>query len=303
MLYKFLYQISFYCVLVLAACDGSAKVGEMNTITSFFDWQGHRGCRGLMPENTIPAFLHTLEYDKVSTLELDVVISRDGRVVVSHEPWMSEEICSSPTGEKMDEKRGIFSMRLDEVQAYDCGNKPHPRFPGQQKMTIRKPALEQVFAAVRTYCEEKGKDLPKYNIELKYLPEWEQDSLVPTIADFTGAVLNVISQAEMNSLVNLQCFHPPMLAYIRQQAPEMELAYLDEFPEQGSIRAKMDSMGFVPEIYSPYYLHLTEEHVNTAHNLGMIVIPWTINETADMEEVMALGVEGIITDYPDRIPR
>ncbi|MEL6141550.1 MAG: glycerophosphodiester phosphodiesterase family protein [Bacteroidota bacterium] len=270
--------------------------------TQVFDWQGHRGCRGLMPENTVPAFLHALEYKEITTLELDVVVSQDGRVVVSHEPWMSEEICTSPTGEEIDEKRSILAMRLDEVQAYDCGNKLHPRFPEQQKMTIRKPTLDQVFAAVEDYCKSNGKVLPHFNIELKYLPEWEQEGFVPSIQDFTGAVLDLISQVGLDSLVNLQCFHPPMLAYIHEQAPDMVLAYLDEFPEQGSISAKMDSMGFIPEIYSPYFLHLTADHVATAHKLGMKVIPWTINETTDMQQVVALGVDGIITDYPDRIP-
>ncbi len=142
-----------FIVFIATAC--SPKTADMQ---QKFDWQGHRGCRGLLPENTIPAFVHALEYPAITTLELDVVTSRHGDVVVSHEPWVNPVICLSPDGEPLSQeeegpKAGFFRMRLDEIQAYDCGSLPHPRFPEQQQMPIRKPTLSQVFTAVTDYCK------------------------------------------------------------------------------------------------------------------------------------------------------
>lgn len=273
---------------------------------SVIDYQGHRGARGLYPENTIPSFLHALEYPKVQTLEMDVVLTKDGTVVVSHDPWMHAQICISPTGEKLnpaDSARiSILSLRIDEVQAYDCGSLVHPRFPEQKKMVVRKPRMAQVFAAVERYCAENNRSLPDYNIEIKYLPEWETANFVADIKTNVEAVLADVKKAGLSKRVTIQCFHPPVLAELRNQAPEIRLAYLDEFPQKGNVKQKMEALGFVPPIYSPYYLPLTKEVVGQCHELGMQVTPWTVNETEDMKRLLEMGVNGIITDYPNRIP-
>lgn len=273
---------------------------------STIDYQGHRGARGLFPENTLPAFLHALEYPAIQTLELDVVLTKEDIVVVSHEPWMSAEICLSPTGQELDHadsaRISIRQLRIDEVQAYDCGTLPHPRFPQQRKMAIKKPRLAQVFAAVEAYCHENERSMPDYNIEIKYLPEWEEKGFTADILTNVEAVLNDVKEAGLENRVTIQCFHPPVLAELHQQNPNIRLAYLDEFPEQSSVSEKMTALGFTPPIYSPYYLPLTQATINECHELGMAVVPWTVNETKDMKRLVEMGVDGIITDYPDRIP-
>lgn len=290
---------------------GSALLGLLLCLLSCnqmpqIDFQGHRGARGLYPENTIPAFLHALQYSAVTTLELDVVLTKEDIVVVSHEPWMSAEICLSPTGEELDHadsaRISIRQLRIDEVQAYDCGTLPHPRFPEQRKMTGKKPRLAQVFAAVEHFCRDNNRTAPAYNIEIKYLPEWQAQGFVADIKTNVEAVLNEVVRAQLTDRVTIQCFHPPVLAELRKQNPAVRLAYLDEFPEKGSVKEKMDRLGFVPPIYSPYYLPLTQEVVDLSHALGMTVIPWTVNETEEMQRLLEMGVEGIITDYPNRIP-
>ena len=271
-------------------------------MSATIDWQGHRGARGLLPENTVPAFLRALSYPEVTTLELDVVISADDRVIVSHEPWMSPEICSAPDGSELPagEKERVNIRRLTTAQiaTYDCGQRAHPRFPDQAKRPAVKPTLLQVFAAVDSFCLATGRPTPRYNIELKYEPELDP-VFVPNRVDFARLVLADVAAWGKPEAVTLQCFDPPMLAEIRRQNPDIELAYLDEFP--GEIKAKTDALGFVPPIYSPYEIHTDSSLVAEARAVGMRVVPWTVNTVERMREMMALGVDGIITDYPNLI--
>ncbi|PHI20226.1 glycerophosphodiester phosphodiesterase [Lewinellaceae bacterium SD302] len=275
-------------------------------MSTSIDYQGHRGARGLYPENTIPAFLHALEYPAISTLEMDVVLTKDGTVLVSHDPWLVAELCTTAGGNRLDPadsaRISILSLRIDEAQSYDCGNLPHPRFPEQRKMFGKKPRLAQVFEAVESYCRENDRELPRYNIEIKYLPEWEAQGFVASMRTNIEAVLAVVNKAELADRTTIQCFHPPVLQLIHEQQPDLHLAYLDEFPEKGELAAKMDALGFIPPAYSPWHEPLSQSVIDQAHELGMTVVPWTVNETARMEELVEMGVDGVITDYPNRVP-
>ena len=265
-----------------------------------FDWQGHRGARGLLPENTIPAFLRALSYPEVVTLELDVVISRDDRVIVSHDPWFKSSICRHADGSAITDTIGLRDLTAAEIATYDCGQQQAPGFPEQQSRPAAKPTLAAVFAAVDRFCMQQGRPLPRFNIELKYQSHWEPH-LVPGRESFVALVLRDLADWGHPELVNLQCFDPPTLAVIRAQAPEITLAYLDEEP--GDVATKMRALGFVPQIYSPWERGLSEAIIREAQELGMRVVPWTVNEVERMRELRALGVNGIITDYPDRISR
>ena len=262
-----------------------------------FDWQGHRGARGLLPENTIPAFLRALSYPEVITLELDVVVSADDRVIVSHDPFMEPEICSLPNGGDIVDTVSLRTLTVEEIAAYDCGQRPHPRFPEQQLRPASKPTLASVFAAVDRFCVQQARALPRFNIELKYQIDWEP-AMVPDRHTFARLVLKDIADWGHPDRVNLQCFDPPMLTVLHELDASIPLAYLDETP--GQVGRKMEALGFIPEIYSPWENGLTQAIVSEAHSLGMRVIPWTVNEVSRMNELIALGVDGIITDYPDR---
>ncbi len=312
MIKKCLYCLLLSCLLI--ACGGKAPGTEVamdaaeqiKTKTmrlNSFDWQGHRGCRGLLPENSVAGFLHALSFEAVQTLELDVVISADGQVIVSHEPWMNPQICLNADGHSLaaDSKISILSLPAAALADYDCGSLGHPRFPAQRPMPVYKPTLAAVFEAVTAFCVTEKRPLPHFNIELKYLPEWEAAGLVPSIASFCDAVLREVAAFGAPDLINLQCFHPPVLAHLHTLAPSLSLAYLDEFPQQGLLAEKLDALGFTPPIYSPYHQPLTAAMVEVAQQAGMRVIPWTVNEVADLQRIQALGVAGIITDYPDRI--
>ncbi len=267
------------------------------------DWQGHRGARGLAPENTIPAFLLALEYQQVKTLELDVVISADQQIIVSHEPWFSASICAHPDGRPVSEEEekqlNIYQMKLADIQAFDCGRRGHPDYPEQRPMSAIKPTLEEVIKTVEARATDLERDLPFYNIEIKSRPEW--DSLyTPPPTVFANLVLSEVKRLGIQERTTVQSFDTRTLQVLHQLDSTQVLAYLIGNPH--TFAANMDTLGFTPDIYSPYYLLVSDNLLQSVHEQDMLLIPWTVNDTATMRGLVELGVDGIITDYPNRIP-
>ena len=268
------------------------------------DVQGHRGCRGLLPENTIPAFLHAVDLG-VTTLELDVTMSGDGKVVVSHEAILNPEICLSPKGKriKSDEVFNLYQMPYAEIAKCDCGSLGNPRFSEQQKIFATKPLLADVLQAVKAHCRKKKLPLPNFNVEIKS----QADKVFlyhPPISVFADSVLAVLDRGLEVDQFNIQSFDVLTLQYVHATRPEITLAYLVEdngFRTPQQIDEELTQLGFTPAIYSCYYLMLNGETVTYLHDKGMLVIPWTVNKPEDMQAMLNLGVDGIITDYPNRL--
>lgn len=266
-----------------------------------FDWQGHRGCRGLMPENSIPAFKKALDLG-VTTLELDVVISKDKQVVVSHEPFFSAGICLDANGQeipKADEKKyNIYQYTYEQIKSFDCGSKGNKSFPEQQKVKVHKPLLSEVFTEMEKYRKEKNLPQFSYNIEIKSEPEG--DSVFhPAPAQFSDLVYKVIEKHTSWERITLQSFDFRVLQYWHQKYPKVKLAAL--VANTKSLESNLKDLGFTPQIYSPYFMMLlSKESVEKIHKAGMLVIPWTVNEEGTMKKLKTWGVDGIITDYPDR---
>jgi glycerophosphoryl diester phosphodiesterase len=267
-----------------------------------FDWQGHRGARGLLPENSIPAFKKALDLG-VGTIELDVVISKDKQVVVSHEPFFSSSICLQPNGEeisKNEEKQyNIYQYTYSQIKDFDCGSKGNARFPEQQKMKVAKPLLSEVFTILEKYGQEKNLPVFSYNIEIKCSPDG--DNLYhPGVQEFSDLVEDVIRQHLPADRIILQSFDFRVLQYWHKKYPQYKLAALVENTKPVEVNLK--ELGFTPQIYSPYYkLLISKEQIGRIKNKGMAVIPWTVNATEDMRRLKSWGVDGIITDYPNRI--
>jgi glycerophosphoryl diester phosphodiesterase len=280
-----------------------------------FDIQGHRGARGLMPENTIPAFLLALD-SGVTTVELDLAVTKDKQVIVSHEPWMSSEFCLTPEGNlftaKEERKYNIYQMTYDQVKLWDCGSKPHPRFPKQKKMIVSKPLLSDVIVAVENHIKSFTKYEVDYNIEIKSEPE-SDGKFHPKPEQFSDMVYELIDQYLPLDRVVIQSFDFRVLKYWHEKYPEVRLAALVE--NKKSIDENLSELGFIPSIYSPDFKLLTKETVVLLHakNVALTekqkeakiksrlrVIPWTVNEPSEMLSVKGMGVDGFITDYPDR---
>lgn len=294
--YKFIF---ICCMGILLQCENPG-LPEYRT---GFDWQGHRGARGLSPENTVPAFLKALAYP-VQTLELDVVVSADSQVLVSHEPWLSHRICKLPPGAEVltedTERRlgNIYQMPYAAIRECDCGSRGNPDFPRQAKQPAYKPLLSEVFTAVRDHCMATGRPLPGFNIEIKSRPDWDS-VFTPDPGLFAALLIEEIRRWQLNTPVTIQSFDVRALQAVRQQAPELPLAYL--VASADALSEQLSLLGFVPEIYSPYHELVQASLVAESHAQGMRIIPWTVNEQSRMAALVAMGVDGIITDYPDLI--
>lgn len=263
--------------------------------------QGHRGCRGLLPENTVPGFVLAIR-EGADVLEMDLCIAGDGAVIVSHEPWMSHEICSKPDGEpisaKEERSHNLHAMTVDEIKAYDCGTRLHSRFPEQRHLPAYKPTLEDVVKVTESVPLLDREGSVKYNMEIKHRTDLEPE-FCPDPATFVQKVLAEVNRLGIANRTCIQSFSAPVMEEVNKQAPDMTTAWLIE--SEGSVKDQLDLLSFTPDIYSPFWQLINAEDVRFLQEKGMRVIPWTVNEQKDLYAVMQLGVDGIITDYPDRL--
>jgi len=278
------------------------KSPSRNMNSPSFDRQGHRGARGLMPENTVPAMFRALDLG-VSTLEMDVVISRDDKVVVSHDPYFSWEISTMPDGRTFtaaEEKRyNLYQMDYAEIRTWDVGLKPVQRFPKQQKMNVHKPLLGELIDSVEAYVKRKKLPRPQYNIETKSDVLAEKAGYQPTPERFADLLMGVLTEKRMLDRCIIQSFDERTIRYIHAKHPGVRIAYLIEGTERSGIAEHLARLGFIPDIYSPEHTLVTPELVRYCHERNIRVIPWTVNRKERMEELRAMGVDGIISDYPD----
>src|ERR1041384_7774309 len=288
-------RISFTIFLALLMLSTEAQVYNPK-----FDVQGHRGCRGLMPENTIPAFLYAVDLG-VTTLEMDLAVTKDKQLVVSHEGWMSAAIALDSLGkaikEKDEKKHNIYKMNYNDVAKYDVGSKPNERFPEQKKMKVSKPLLKDVIISVEDYIKGHALYEVDYNIEIKAEPSTD-DKFHPKVKEFSELVFNVIDEYLPWDRVVIQSFDFRVLKYWHENHPGVRLAALVE--NLNTIDENLKELGFTPSIYSPEYHLLSKEEIRHCHEKKMRVIPWTVNDAKEMEELKSWGVDGLITDYPDR---
>tara|TARA_R110002049_G_scaffold73909_10_gene190931 strand:+ start:4119 stop:5882 length:1764 start_codon:yes stop_codon:yes gene_type:complete len=260
-----------------------------------FELQGHRGARGLSPENTMQAFEKALNLG-VNTIELDVVISKDKKVVVSHEPWLNEEITLDFKGNRITKEDAVtfnvYKNKYKEIKKYDVGSLGNSKFPEQEKVAAYKPLLSEVIA----FAETKNTEI-LYNIEIKSTPKDEQNGFQPTVAEFSDLVINELKKAKIPlKRIVIQSFDPRVLEYIHITYPAYKLAFLTY---QNNFETNMKMLSFMPEIYSPYFVLLNKEEVKNIQKKNMRVIPWTVNKKEDMVNLLNMGVDGLITDYPN----
>jgi glycerophosphoryl diester phosphodiesterase len=266
------------------------------------DWQGHRGCRGLLPENTIPGFLKTLEFPAIKTLELDLAVSKDRQLIVSHEPWMSESICSKPDGSPVVKAEAmglkIMEMTYEEIKLYDCGSRGNARFPEQQAMKTYKPSLADVVNEVKKYCFMRALPMPRFNIEIKSMPEGD-GIYTPPVDDFAKLVLDELERLQIKDKACVQSFDVRALQSVKKLDDKVTLALLVENVD--GFEKNLERLGFKPDVYSCYYVLLRKKTVKKLQDQGIKVIPWTVNKTKAMKKLLKWGVDGMITDYPNLI--
>jgi len=291
----------------LSSCNSSKKMNDQQpvkpaaTVQNNFDKEGHRGCRGLMPENTIPAMLYAIGMG-VTTLEMDIVFTKDRKAILSHEPFFNHEITTKPDGTFIDEKDeknyNIYQMDYEEVKKYDVGMKPHPRFPRQQKMKAIKPLLSDVFAAVKQDMITRRRPFPYYNIETKTTPATD-DIYHPKPGEFVELLMQVIKDNQMEDYVIIQSFDVRTLKYLHQYYPAIKTSLLIDETDTMTWMEHINDLGFYPDVYSPHFSLVNNMLVQHCHAHKTKVIPWTVNDKATIDKLKKMDVDGIITDYPD----
>ncbi len=269
--------------------------------TVSFDNQGHRGCRGLMPENTIPAMLKAIDLD-VTTLETDAIITKDNQVILSHEPFFNHEITTKPNGEFVTEAEekslNIYQMTYEEVKRFDVGLKSHPRFANQTKLAVAKPLLSDMIDAAERYARAKHKDPIHYNIETKTQAATD-NQYHPAPAAFVELLVAVIQSKKITERVTIQSFDIRTLQYLHQKYPYIKTALLIEDFDKSTLDEQITQLGFVPTIYSPHYSLVNKELIQACHSKGVQIIPWTVNDLATIQRLKSMGVNGIISDFPN----
>jgi glycerophosphoryl diester phosphodiesterase len=267
------------------------------------DVQAHRGGRGLMPENTIPAMLHAVELG-ARTLELDCYISADGKVVVSHDAYMSADFMLKPDGSeiaKNEEKQYLlYKMIYDSIRLFPEGVKAYPAFPGQASVRTFKPLLTDLIDSVETYVKTHHLKPVYYNMETKSTPDGD-NIYHPGPEPFVALLMGVVKTHGIAGRVIIQSFDPRTLRIVHRDYPDQVTALL--IANKETFEKNVADLGFTPSIYSPYYILVNAELVKKAHEQKVAVLPWTVNEEKDMQVLAALGVDGMISDYPDRLIR
>ncbi|MBL7927462.1 MAG: glycerophosphodiester phosphodiesterase [Bacteroidia bacterium] len=260
---------------------------------------GHRGARGLYPENTIQGFIEAINLG-VDVLEMDVVISADAEVVVSHEPWMHHQICTQPNGNAISEadskKHNLFQMPYHQIKQYDCGLLPHPRFPKQLKTAAYKPRLADVIDACTKHCKQYNLKPIGYNIETKCTPSGDA-VYHPKPARFVQLLVDVLEQKNVLQHSYIQSFDIRTLQFIKQQHIPVSSVFLADY--KADVASYIQTLGFAPDVISPSFNLVDAEMVTYCKQNNMAVIPWTVNEKNTMLQMFNLGVDAIITDYPD----
>ena len=300
---KYFFSSFLALTIILAACNGSKQMQQSTTKQlqlPAFNKEGHRGTRGLMPENTIPAMLKAIDFD-VNTIEVDVVISKDKQVVISHDIYFHADFSTTPEGKTMTKKdaesRLLYKMDYDSIRKYDVGLKQHPGFPQQQNLAAHKPLLSELIDATDAYLINKGKKVI-YNIELKANADWD-GTKQPPVEELVDLTMKVVKEKKLERRCYLQSFDFRAMQVIHKKYPHITTAILIGGGEKRTLSQQLETLGYTPEMYSPSYTLVTKELVDECHHKGMKIIPWTVNTVDEMKKMKALGVDGIITDYPN----
>lgn len=264
-----------------------------------FDKQSDRGARGVAPENTVRSMLRALDLG-VNTLGMNVVISKDNQVVLSHEPYFNNEISLTPAGKEISLKQektfNLYHMDYAEIKKFDVGSKVHKRFPGQQKFKAYKPLLAEVIDSVEAYVKLHKLQKPDYAIEIKTIRKGDLE-FHPEPAEFAQLVMDVVVAKKMTKRTVIQAFDIRSLQYVHEKYPKIRTALMID--EKEDFENNIQALGFNPTIYSPYSVLVGKGLVDRCHAAGIKIIPWTVNRLKDMNYLVNLGVDGIITDYPN----
>lgn len=259
--------------------------------------QGHRGSRGTMPENTVPAFEKAIAAG-VDVLELDLLMTKDGKIVIYHDHYLNPDLICRLDGMPYDSRSSLLlSMTLAELKELDCGRKTNSRFPKQKSIPgMQIPTLEELFEMINTSTDPHAKTV-RLNLEIKRDPFHPQETIAPST--MAKQLLHLVHTYGFEDRVYYSSFDPDSLKQIRTLSPQAKIAFLRE----GSMEWLIDIAHWVQaETVSPEHILIHDaDQIRSLQHMGFKVILWTVNDPQRWEELILMGVDGIITDYPEEL--
>lgn len=285
-------SLSLFC---LNACTVNKTTKINNVDFPKFSAEAHRGGRGLVPENTILAMKDAMNYPATTTLEMDTHITKDGKVVVTHDDYLSPGFMLSPDGKEIQAKKyNVFKMDYATLKAFDIGTKFHKDFPQQKKVKTYIPLLADLIDSVQHEIKAKNKKQYFYNIETKCSAKGDGVTN-PTPDVFVKLLVEVIKAKKIEPYVVIQSFDMRTIRILNKEYPQLKTSFLVN--NKKSYEENIAELGFKPFIISPAYKMVDAQFIKQAHTDGVKVVPWTVNTAEEIADLKALGVDGIITDY------
>ncbi|RYY26413.1 MAG: glycerophosphodiester phosphodiesterase [Chitinophagaceae bacterium] len=286
-------------VMALISCTASRPGGLPREYPVFFK-EGHRGARGHLPENTIPSMKKAIDLG-ANVIEVDVYITRDGEVLVAHDPYVNVGISTLPDGKDLNTGNAKtytwHQMNYADIRKIDVGIKGNASFPKQQKTPVYMPLLGELIDSVEAYTAGTGRKPVIYNIEIKANPKF--DSIYqPVPQTIVRKVMEVVQPKKLGNRFYLQSFDKRQIMEVKKSYPGVVTAYLVDARSK-TPADHIAELGYTPEIYSPHYKLVTPETVSECRKLKMKLVPWTVNTREEIDSLIQMGVDGIITDYPD----
>jgi len=265
-----------------------------------FSYEGHRGARGLYPENSIGAMKMAIDLPQVTTLEMDCHITKDKKVIVYHDDFLNPKFVTYTNGKELtgkDIKGLIYTYTFKDLSKFDLGLKGNSDFPQQKKTSAPISLLSDLIDQTESYAKEKRKAPMYYNIETKS-KSGNDHKAHPIPQEFSDLVMEVVIEKNIAPRTVIQSFDKRTIQYINKTYPQIKTSFLIE-KNNKSIKELVEELGFIPFIISPNYKIVTAQFVKDAHELGIKIIPWTANTKAEISTLKELKVDGIISDYPN----
>lgn len=252
-----------------------------------FQIHAHRGFRGLYPENTITAFKNAAKLGAFA-IELDIVISKDSQVVVSHEPWFNHKICSEPDGKpvKKFHQHNLYQLNYDSIKQYDCGKRGNKKFPQQIAVNEYKPLLVDVIKQMEDYCKENNLPPIHYNIEIKSRKIGD-NKYHPTPETICKLLMPVLNKFDIEDRILIQSFDAISLQIIHHLKPNLKTGLL--IANFKSVNRNIKKLGYMPYMYNPNIKLTKSKTINKAHQKGMKIIVWTVNKPLDIQRLKKNG--------------
>ena len=294
-------QYASEVTMTVSAPDGRTWTHTFDLRGSYIDLQAHRGGAGLMPENTLSAMKNAMDLH-VNTLEFDLQLSADKKVVVSHDNYFHPRYSMRPDSsliQKEDPKEYLYTMPYDSIAKYDVGLRFVDRWPEQKKVSEHKPLASDLIDFTENYARDNHLSPFRYNIEIKSRKGKGEGKLWPSYEEFCDTCIPLLLSKNLGDRLVVQSFDIRALEYIHAHYPQVQLSFLtDQEPEIADILA---SLSFLPRWWSPHFSQVTRENVAYCHALGIKVVPWTVDEEDDIARMVSCGVDAIISNYPDRL--